>query len=674
MKAYYYLLFLFLSQLALAQVPKKGVGSSRQLDNAMRTEVQSALAKKKVVLKDTVVKKDTVRLGNKDFKIISHQRDTTALDSTLKISKYYKFNFLKKDDFELMPFANMGQGYVSLTGDYDKNNQTYLPSIGAKGKSYHYMNVEDVNYYNVPIPTTEATFITSVDNGQFLDIYITFNMSKQFNISIENTGFRSVGKYSSEDARFANFRTNFNYTSKNNKYALRGHFVGLKSQNDEHGGMTRAEEQFESGDSRYLDRKIVDLRLYNASSQFKGKRYYMDHQYELTRVDSDSVNKKRKSDLKLGHMMSYEERSVVYAQSDASDFFGTFENSTIDDKALLKLGKQQFSAQFSNPLLGELTASIESDHYTYRFNSTSVPDSLGLNKMEDTELILGGIYKKKLGVFGLKGDIKYTLVGKLSDYLLNAELSGKLKDEYQFFLNLKLKSKMPDFNYLFYQSDYTNYRWDHREDFGFEKTSSLSFRMNSSLLGHLDASATLMDNFTYLTYLSPEATDDYTTYASAIQAKQSSTSVAHLKMKYNKEFKFGKWAFDHTSMLQKIQQKEDALFVPNFITRNTLYYSSDVFDHAMFLQTGVSFKYFSSYRANGYLPLMGEFYTRPQGDLLGGYPLIDVFVNARIRQTRIFFKAEHINAPLSGYNYYVAPSYPYRDFVIRFGLVWNFFN
>lgn len=673
MKIHYCLLFLLLSQISLAQKSKGGKNSSRQLDDSMRTEVQSALSQKKGVRMDSVVKRDTIRLSNKDYKIISHKRDTVVLDSSLSISKYYKLNFLRKDDLELMSFANMGQGYASLSGDYNQNNQTYLPFIGAKAKSYHYMDTEDVHYYNVPIPTTEATFITSVDNGQFLDLYLTFNMSRQFNISIENTGFRSVGKYSNEDARFANFRTSFNYTSKNNKYALRGHFVGLKSENDEHGGLSRSKEQFESGDSRYLDRKIVDSRLFGASSQFKGKRYYMDQLYELTRVNKDTTHK-RKSDLKLGHLMSFETRSVAYAQNGASSFFGESENSTIDDQAILELGRQQFSAQFSNPLLGELTASIESDHYRYRFNSTSVPDSLGLNRMEDTELILGGKYQKNIGAFGLKGELQYTLVGALSDFLLTTELSGKIKDKHQFYLNLDIKSRMPDFNYLFYHSDYTNYRWDHREDFGFEKTSTLRFRMNSQLLGNLNASVSLLDQFTYLTYLNPESTDDYTTYASGIQAVQSASSIGHIKIKYNKEFKFGKWAFDHTTLLQRVEQKEEALFVPKLLTRNTLYYSSDVFDHAMFLQTGVSLKYFSSYRANGYLPLMGEFYTRPQGDLLGGYPLIDFFVNARVRQTRIFFKAEHLNASLNGYNYYIAPSYPYRDFVIRFGLVWDFFN
>ena len=76
---------------------------------------------------------------------------------------------------------------------------------------------------------------------------------------------------------------------------------------------------------------------------------------------------------------------------------------------------------------------------------------------------------------------------------------------------------------------------------------------------------------------------------------------------------------------------------------------------------------------NAYNPILGEFYIQNKEEF-GGYPLLDFFINARIKQTRIYLKAEHFNSAFSGYNYYAAPGYPYRDFVIRFGLVWNFFS
>jgi len=54
--------------------------------------------------------------------------------------------------------------------------------------------------------------------------------------------------------------------------------------------------------------------------------------------------------------------------------------------------------------------------------------------------------------------------------------------------------------------------------------------------------------------------------------------------------------------------------------------------------------------------------------------MIDLFFNAKIRQTRIFVTWEHFNALFANTKqYFSAPGYPYRDSLIRFGLVWDFF-
>jgi hypothetical protein len=54
--------------------------------------------------------------------------------------------------------------------------------------------------------------------------------------------------------------------------------------------------------------------------------------------------------------------------------------------------------------------------------------------------------------------------------------------------------------------------------------------------------------------------------------------------------------------------------------------------------------------------------------------MLDFFINAKVQQTRIYLKAEHFNSSFSAPTYYAAPEYPYRDFIVRFGLVWNFFS
>ena len=64
-----------------------------------------------------------------DYKIISRRRDTVHVDTTLTIQKEFKFNYLRRDYFDLLPFNNMGQTYITLSKDMSSRN--LLPGFGA---------------------------------------------------------------------------------------------------------------------------------------------------------------------------------------------------------------------------------------------------------------------------------------------------------------------------------------------------------------------------------------------------------------------------------------------------------------------------------------------------------------------------------------------------------------
>src|SRR5699024_8777452 len=82
-----------------------------------------------------LVKKPPIEL----YKIISVDRDTTYLDTTLTIHKMYRFNYLRKDNLELMPFSNVGQTYNKLA--YDFHSTTLRP--GFVGQGQHYSRSEE---------------------------------------------------------------------------------------------------------------------------------------------------------------------------------------------------------------------------------------------------------------------------------------------------------------------------------------------------------------------------------------------------------------------------------------------------------------------------------------------------------------------------------------------------
>ena len=73
-------------------------------------------------------------------------------------------------------------------------------------------------------------------------------------------------------------------------------------------------------------------------------------------------------------------------------------------------------------------------------------------------------------------------------------------------------------------------------------------------------------------------------------------------------------------MFQQVDGDDADIYnVPEFTTRNSLYYENMVFKKAMFLQAGFTFKYFSSYSADGYDPLLADYYVQNEQEI-GDFP------------------------------------------------------
>jgi hypothetical protein len=604
----------------------------------------------------------------KDYKIISYKRDTTYLDTTLTIQKEYRYNYLRRDDFELMPFANVGQPYNKL--GVDLKTDTFYPALGAKALHYNYMEVQDIDYYNVATPMTDLFFKTTFEEGQLLDAMLTFNTSPRLNFSIAYKGFRSFGKYQFNQAESGNFRTTTNYVTKNGRYRIRAHIAAQDIETLVNGGLTNKEEQFESGDSEFDNRVKIDVRFRDADNKILGKRYYFDHLYKLLRTEKDS-SRTEKTSLGIGHQFNYETKYYTFGQSQQNPYFGDALVPVIEDKAQLKTMYNQVNAEFYNAVLGRLQGNVSIYNYNYFFNSTLITENGRQipSRLKGEEIALGANYVKKIGGFELEGAVKYNLSGELGGNLLNASAEYRLNERHKVSASAHASARMPDFNFLLYQSDYANYNWLNLSVFEKEQVYGLQFKFDSEIWGDLTVDYTTVDNYSYF---APES--DRGGNAN-IKPFQEDNVLNHTKVKYNKEFRLGAFALNNTVMYQNVSQANQVLNVPQLVTRNTLYFSADVFKKAMYLQTGVTFKYFTSYTMDAYNPLLGEFYIQ-NNEELGGYPMLDFFINAKVQQTRIYLKAEHFNAGFGETNnyYYSAPNYPYRDFVIRFGLVWNFFS
>lgn len=658
---YFFLLFLVLSGTALCA----------QDNPPPETQKSDTLLRKPKKGKAKGAPTEESEITIRDYKIISFARDTTFLDTTLTIQKEYKYNYLRKDDFELMPFANIGQPYNKLGVNLDRLN--LYPQLGAKAKHANYWEMEEIDYYNVATPMSDLMFKTTFEQGQMLDAKLALNTSRRLNFSIGYKSLRSLGKYRFNQGESGNFTTTTNYVTKNGRYRLRAHIAAQDVKSEENGGLPLKELQFESADPEFNDRVKLDIRFADAQNKLLGKRYFLDHTYKLLRKRKDS-SRVEKTSLAIGHQFSYETKFYQYTQTAENAYFGEGLLGTIDDRMNLKTMYNQFSADFYNATLGSLQGNISLYNYNYFTNSILITENGTIeNRLKGQEVALGATYRKQIKGFLVKGAFKYNLSGALTGNILDASASYSFNDKHKVQASIHSSSRMPDFNFLLYQSDYINYNWQNSATFENERVYALNFDLQSKVWGNLSAKFTTIDNYAYFA-ANPETTLVEGAEQASITPFQETNSVNYLKVKYNKEFKLGGFALNNTVMFQEVEQTNTVLNVPQLVTRNTLYFSSDVFKKAMFLQTGVTFKYFTSYTMDAYNPVLGEFYIQ-NTEKLGGYPMLDFFINAKVQQTRIFLKAEHFNSSFGDTNsFYAAPNYPYRDFVIRFGLVWNFFS
>jgi hypothetical protein len=261
-----------------------------------------------------------------DYKVFSHKRDTSYIDTTLTLKKEYTFNYLRTDNFELLAFHNQGQTFNNL--GYSFNNIKQFPDIGFTGKQFSYLDIDEIKYFEVPTTTTEILYRTGLQQGQVLDALFTLNFSKRLNVSLSYKGLRSLGAYRRSLASNGNFRGTFHYRTKENQYQIRGHLASQDFYNEESGGLTAdALASFISEDPDFNNRARLDVNLTDSENQFDSNRTYLEQSFKLL-SNKDTITKNDFSNLKIGHVLIDETKSYNFTQGTSTiAIFGT-ENAT----------------------------------------------------------------------------------------------------------------------------------------------------------------------------------------------------------------------------------------------------------------------------------------------------------------------------------------------------------
>lgn len=299
--------------------------------------------------------------------------------------------------------------------------------------------------------------------------------------------------------------------------------------------------------------------------------------------------------------------------------------------------------------------------------------TMGTDSYNEHNLSIGAQMNKTQGSFRFNATAEATLTGTDAGQLkLNGQTDLRLPllgDTLKIDAKAGLERLVPTFYYRHYHSRHL--WWD--------KTLDKETRAN--LEGVLTFSRTKtrlrvafsdIKNYAYFAQRYT-ITEGYGRTGNTVEPLQHTGNITLLTLQLDQNFRFGPVFWENNVTYQK-SSNQNVLPVPELNLYTNLYLRFKI-AKVLKVDLGADMRYFTKYFAPDYSPALGQFTIQDNGEhnvKTGSYPIVNVYANMHLKQTRFFIMMSHVNA--TDGNAFLTPHYPINKRVLRFGLSWNFFN
>ena len=279
------------------------------------------------------------------------------------------------------------------------------------------------------------------------------------------------------------------------------------------------------------------------------------------------------------------------------------------------------------------------------------------------EVFVGGELSKRQGKllhYNVNGEIG--LAGEaIGQFKVNGDIDLNFrlgKDTVNFYARGHVSNLLPSFYMRHYHSNH--FTWDN-DDMKKEFRTGVEGELNIDRWGtNLRAGMENIKNYTYFDQ-------------NALPA-QHSGSVQVLSATLNQNFKLGIFHLDNEITWQKTSNAS-ILPLPDFSLYHNFYLLTKLVK-VLTVQLGADVRYFTSYNAPAYMPATQQFHLQPEDDQvkIGGYPIVNAYLNIHLKRTRIFVMMYHVNAGMGNRQSFLVPHYPINPRLLKIGISWNFYD
>lgn len=563
---------------------------------------------------------------------------------------------------------------------------------------------EDVVYTNTKSPFTNLTYYKqggSSDGEERFKAYFAVNANKRLGFGFNIDYVYGRGKYMNQST--ALFNGNLFAYYLGDKYNMHFSFINDNLKVAENGGIvddryvTRPLDMAEGGKVYANDEIPTNLsQVWNHNT---GYHAFLTHRYNVgfyrENPDAkDTVNTEIfvpvtsflhtvKVDINRRKYISYDEaQNQQYFQNNYLTDVQRDETKQLAVKNTIGISLRE---GFNKWAKAGLTAFMSHEYRRFTMTDTlarTPGQRIPTDYVENT-ISVGGQLIKEQGQtlhYNVMGEI--ALVGEDAGQF---QIQGKgdlnfrlFSDTVRLEANAYIKNLNPIFYYRHFHSKH--YWWDNNDLSKIMRTRIEGKLSVDRWKTQLKAGVENIKNYTYLDNTSVKYTEtssgkEVTTYKNDVAVKQNSGNIQVFSAALRQDFKLSIFHLDNEITYQK-SSNQDVLPLPELTLYHNLYIKFGLAKKVLQIEMGADVRYFTQYYAPDYAPAIGQFYLQNKETRykLGGYPLLNGYINLHLKRTRIFIAMYNLIQGQGEKSYFLAPHYPLNPRLLKFGLSWNFFD
>jgi len=600
----------------------------------------------------------------KSWKLTHYSTRKNLVELDTLIGHQHNYNPIFKNSISNSYLGNLGSPYQSNIYKDRLNTEEFL--FLSVYRAYM-LKSDDVAFFNTTTPYTSVYYETGGPKGQsenLLKVLQTQNINPNWNVGISYNLISSDGQYQNQKTKLYDF--SFFSTYKKERYGLDFVLNQNSLSNEENGGLTEDTDLTDVDE----DSENLQVKLDDSKSKLTNFNFFMNHTYGIG-AENEIIQDKDTSytyPIDFVYSLKYESDSRRFRETILDETF--YENSYYDsdetfDKVEYSNVKNTFQIVFNENKnkwirLGARFGII-SDFG--KINSRLPIDDIALRQKDKkihNNQLLASLFSQAGSSLNWNASGRYVFEGyKQNDFHLKYELTKwiDVKDSIPHGMSLvgKLDSETPDFLLSKYYGNHQ--QWN----LNLDKTTELELRIeyfNEKRHIKIGGQINQIDNYTY--------------FGLGASPEQAGKGITVLTGYLEKRFKLGNFYLNQKLVGQN-SSADNILPLPTFSIYSNNYYKNTFFDGALGFQVGFEVRYNTAFYAPDYMPSTGQFFLQDQKEI-GDYPKVNLYFNIRIKRTRLFAKYEHMNSAIGSKNYFGALHYPLNPAMLKYGLIWTFYD